>query len=57
MDDMRTRITRGDVKLEQAEAAKVSILFAYIRPAETDDEEQAMCKIAADRARRLGAAT
>jgi hypothetical protein len=54
MENMRSRIDRGDIKLERAEAIKVSIFKSTIGLCELIHmETKAMCDIAADRAFKL----
>ena len=52
MEDMKQRIQRGDVTKEKTDAIKVSIVH-FLPVREILSGPQAMCEIAADRARKL----
>ena len=55
MDDMRRRIARGDIREEEKEAIKVcsALVLFWRTSADSTSLQQAMCDIAADRARKL----
>lgn len=53
MEDMRKRIARGDVNAERRDAIKVRATWRISLIAVLIRRAQAMCDIAADRARKL----